>query len=155
VQLQQLRTEQAVVGLNTRRQKNYFDNRFNEGAGPRNNQLEQAATANPVLQEGALNWAPQQVDQFLLGNTVEENAALKAIASRIVVQQLAAEPAPAVLDVMLPERGKVITFGRSVQVDGGDALELELDLKPSRRGSLVIGLLLAAMAAVPVLLWKK
>jgi len=155
VQLQQLRTEQAVVGLNTRRQKQYFDNRFNEGAGPRNDQLEQAANINPVFQQGALNWAPQQVDQFLLGNTAEENTALKAIASRIVTQQLAAETAPVALDVMLPERGQVITFGRSVQVDGGDALELELELEPSRRSNLVIGLLLAAMAAVPVLLWKK
>ena len=49
----------------------------------------------------------------------------------------------------------MITFGRTVQVDGGKALELELELDRTRRSSLVIGLLLAAMAAVSVLLWKK
>ena len=155
VQLQQLRTEQAVVGLNTRRQKFYFDNRFNDGAGPRNDQLEQAANANPVLQQGALNWSPQQVDQLLGGNSAEENSALKAIANRIVAQQLAAEPAPVALDVTLPERGRVVRFSRTVQVAGEQALELELDLARERRARPAIGLILAALAAVPALFRKR
>ena len=37
---------------------------------------------------------PQEIDQLLMGNTADENTALKGIASRLVDQQLAAEPAP-------------------------------------------------------------
>jgi hypothetical protein len=154
VQLRQLRCEQAVIGLNTRRQKVYFDNRFNDGAGPRNDQLEQAANVNPVMQ-GELNWDPQQVDQLLQGNSTEENAALKEIARRIVNQQLAAEPAPVALDVTLPATGRVVTFGRAVQVDGEQPLELDLDLRPERRGGVVIGLLLALFAALTTAMWKR
>jgi hypothetical protein len=65
---------------------------------------------------------------MLMGNTVEENAALRGIAARIVAQQLDAEPAPGAIDLALPERGRVVTFTRSLQVDGGAPLELQLDL---------------------------
>jgi hypothetical protein len=147
VQLEKLRTEQAVVGLNTRRQKLYFDNQYRGGGGQRNEQLEQAASANPVYNNGTLNWDPQQVDQLLLGNTADENAALKSMANRIVGQQLAVEPAPAGLEVTLPERGTVVTFGRSVQVDGGKPLVLDLGLRPVHRGGVAAGLLLASLIA--------
>ncbi|MBW8781884.1 MAG: hypothetical protein JF599_08355 [Verrucomicrobia bacterium] len=125
VQLRALKTQQAVVGLNTRRQKLYLDN--NASVGLHNVQLEQAASLNPFLQ-GKTNYNSQQVDQLLMGNTVEENAALSGIAGRIVDQQLAAEPAPSAIDVTLPEHGQVLTFTRSLQVDGGAPLELKLDI---------------------------
>lgn len=129
VQLRALKTQQAVLGLNTRRQKLVLDNR---SAAPQaaNPQLDRAAQVNPVLR-GAYNFDPRQFDRFLEGNTADENAALKEIANRIVSQQLAAEPAPAALDITLPERGTVLTFGRSVQVDGGRPMALEIDLKRS------------------------
>ena len=131
VQLRQLKTQQAVLGLNTRRQKLLLDN---SSSSPQADtaQLERAAEANPVLR-GDSNYDPKQFDRFLEGNTADENAALKEIANRIVTQQLAAEPAPVALDVTLPERGTVLTFGRSVQVDGGRPMTIELKLK--RRGS--------------------
>jgi hypothetical protein len=127
VQLRTLKTQQAVLGLNTRRQKLVLDNRY---AAPQaaNPQLDRAAQVNPVLR-GDYNYDPQQFDRFLEGNTADENAALKEIANRIVSQQLAAEPAPAALDVTLPERGTVLSFGRSVQVDGGRPMAIELELK--------------------------
>lgn len=140
VQLRQLKTQQAVVGLNTRRQKLYLDNRFEAQQQTDNKQLEQAANQNPVLQ-GNLNYDPQQLDRLTQGNTADENAALKAIANRIVTQQLAAEPAPVALDVTLPERGTVCTFSRSVQVDGGKAMFLDIKLKPSRAGGFWLGAL--------------
>lgn len=147
VQLEKLRKEQAVMGLQARRQKLYLDNRFNQGGGPRNEQLEQAADVNPLLNKGDLNWDPRQADQMLLGNTAEETAALKTIADRIVAQQLAAEPAPAGLELTLPERGTVVTFARSVQVDGGKPLWLDLGLRRQRAGGAAAGLLLAALTA--------
>ena len=147
VQLRQLKTQQAVLGLNTRRQKLVLDNRY---ATPQaeNTQLERAAEANPVLQ-GSYNFDPKQFDRFLEGNTADENAALKEIANRIVAQQLAAEPAPAALDVTLPERGTVLEFGRSVQVDGQRPMAIELKLKRASAGFSWAGILLClAMGAM-------
>lgn len=138
VQLRQLKTQQAVLGLNTRRQKLVLDNR---GEVPQDNgQLEKAAEANPVLR-GVSNFDPKDFDRFTAGNTADENAALKEIANRIVSQQLAAEPAPAALDVTLPERGTVVTFGRSVQVDGDRAMAIEIDLEKESKGGWWVGLL--------------
>ncbi len=143
VQLKSLKTQQAVVGLNTRRQRLYLDNRNNDSV--RNEQLEQAASANPFMQ-GGTNFDPQQMDQLLMGNTVEENSALRGIAGRIVDQQLAAEPAPGAIDITIPESGKVLTFTRSIQVDGEAPLSLHLNLASTRgaNGWFVTSLLLMA-----------
>jgi hypothetical protein len=148
VQLRQLKTQQAVLGLNTRRQKLVLDQSVATGD---KDQLEKAAEANPVLR-GDLNYDPRQFDRYIAGNTADENAALKEIANRIVTQQLAAEPAPLALDVTLPERGTVMTFGRSVQVDGERAMGIDLDLKRTGSGGWWIGML--GCLAVGVLGWK-
>ena len=100
---------------------------------------------NPVLR-GAYNYDPKQFDRFLEGNTADENAALKEIANRIVTQQLAAEPAPAALDVTLPERGTVLSFGRSVQVDGERPMAIELKLKRANGGFAWLAVLLCLLA---------
>jgi hypothetical protein len=140
--------QQAVVGLNTRRQKLYLDNRAD---GPRNEQLEQAANLNPFLQ-GKANFHPQQVDQLLMGNTLDENTALRGIATKIVDQQLGDDPAPGAIDVTLPERGQVLTFTRSVQVDGGAPLELTLEIgKRACTNFLLVALLLIAVAAIALI----
>jgi len=133
VQLRQLKTQQAVLGLNTRRQKLVLDNRLAAPQQADNPQLDRAAEVNPVLR-GAYNYDPKQFERFLEGNTADENTALKEIANRIVTQQLAAEPAPAALDVTLPERGTVLSFNRSVQVDGTHPMAIELVLKRSNSG---------------------
>ena len=150
VQLRNLKTQQTVLGLNTRRQKLYLDNRV-EGA--RNEQMEQAASLNPLMQN-KLNFNPQEIDQLLMGNTADENTALKGIASRLVDQQLAAEPAPNAIDVTLTENGRVLTFTRSLQVDGGAPLELKLEVGKTAYANLkftiMLMLALAAIAAIPL-----
>jgi hypothetical protein len=143
VQLRNLRTQQTMLGLNTRRQRMYLDNRADAA---RNEQLEQAVSLNPFMQ-GKVNFDPQQVDQLLMGNTVEENTALRGIAARLVDQQLTAEPAPGALDVTLAERGRVLTFARSLQVDGAAPLELNLKVARISRTSLGFSLLLLFAAA--------
>src|SRR5581483_5209209 len=112
----------------------------------RNEQLERAANLNPLMQ-GKLNFDPQQVDQLLMGNSAEENSALRGIATRIVEQQLAAEPAPSALDVTLPERGRVFTFMRSLQVDGSAPLELDLKIGSVTRANWGFNLLLVLVVA--------
>lgn len=151
VQLRKLKTEQTVLGLNTRRQRLYLDNRAD---GARNEQLEQAANLNPLMQ-GKVNFDPKQMDQLLMGNTAEENVSLKGIAARLVDQQLTAEPAPGAIDITVPERGRVLTFTRSLQVDGGAPLELRLTLSKaseSKWGFIAFVLAgIAAIAAIPML----
>ncbi|MGC4015572.1 MAG: hypothetical protein QM755_13790 [Luteolibacter sp.] len=151
VQLRQLKTQQAVLGLNTRRQRLYLDNKA-DASQLQNAQIEQAANDNPVLQ-GSYNFNPQQFDQFMAGNTADENSALKAIANRIVTQQLAAEPAPVALDVTIPQRGTVLTFGRSVQVDGGKTMTLNLDLKKKSSGGFWLGGLMCVVLGG--LVWRR
>ena len=151
VQLRELKTQQAVVGLNTRRQKLVLDNQIAMPQQVENPQLNRAAEVNPVLR-GSYNYDPKQFDRFLEGNTADENTTLKEIANRIVTQQLAAEPAPATLDVTLPERGTVLTFTRSVQVDGQRPMAIELKLKRSQSNfawiTVFICLLTGAMGAM-------
>lgn len=146
VQLQQLKSEQAVMGLNTRRQRLYLSKRA-EGNAQENRQMEQAANDNPILQ-GHMNYDPGQVGKLMEGNTADENNALKAIAQRIVLQQLAAEPAPVALDVTFPERGTAVIFSRSLQVVGDAPLALRIELEPVRKVRWVAGVCLAAAVAV-------
>ena len=146
VQLRQLKTQQAVLGLNTRRQKMAIDNSSSNNQTT-NTQLERAAEANPVLRGGS-NFDPKQFERFLEGNTVDENSALKEIANRIVTQQLAAEPAPVALDVTLPERGTAYNFSRSVQVDGQRPMAIEMTLKRDSNGFAWLGILLCGMLGI-------
>jgi len=153
VQLKTLKTQQAVVGLNTRRQRLYLDNR-NSGS-VRNEQMEQAANANPFMQ-GQFNFDPTQMDQLLMGNTAEENSALRGIASRIVDQQLSAEPPPGAIDITIPESGKILTFTRSIQVNGNSPLNLRLDLVETRGANSWLSLaILLATAATAFLTWPR
>jgi hypothetical protein len=138
VQLRNLKTQQAVLGLNTRRQRLYLDNRADAA---RNDQLEQAANLNPFMQ-GRYNFDPRQVDQLLMGNTAEENSALRGIATRIVDQQISAEPAASALDLTLPERGQVLTFTRSLQVEGAAPAELRVEVGKTKWAGTAQGLML-------------
>ena len=76
----------------------------------RNEQLEQAASANPFMRNNA-NFNPQEMDQMLVGNSPEANTALRGIAGRIVDQQAEAEPAPGAIDVSFSARLTIGTFG--------------------------------------------
>jgi hypothetical protein len=153
VQLRVLKTQQTMLGLNTRRQRVYLDNRADAA---RNEQLEQAANMNPFMR-GKVNFDPNQVEQLLMGNTAEENSALRGIASRLVDQQLAAEPAPAAIDVTLPERGRVFTFTRSLQVDGGAPLELTLVVRKAAYTNLLFSVIamLAVAAVAAMARWPR
>ncbi len=126
VQLENLQTQQAVVGLNSRRQRLYLDNNPNDTAATDNKQLREAAADNPILQQDQINFRPQQLNELLRGNTTEDNAILQQIAGRLVQHQHTTEPAPQAILISLPEEGSVYTFSRSVQVAENAPLELNL-----------------------------
>ncbi len=133
VQLENLQTQQAIVGLNTRRQRLYLDNRPADTSLADNEQIIEAAADNPILQQDQLNFRPQQLSELLRGNTAEDNAVLQQIAGRLVQHQHTTEPAPQAIIISLPEEGSVYTFGRSVQVAENAPLELELDFARALR----------------------
>ena len=129
VQLENLQTQQAIVGLNTRRQRLYLDNSGDDAGLIDNKQLRDAAAENPVLQQDQLNFRPQELSQLLRGNTTEDNAVLQQIAARLVQHQHTTDPAPQAIIISLPEEGDIYTFGRSVQVAENAPLELELGFR--------------------------
>ncbi len=158
VQLRQLQTEQAVLGLNTRRQLLALENIIETPAFARNEQLEQAANLNPLLR-GQLNYDPTQVDDLLRGNTAEENSALKRMAGRLVSQQSEADPGLRGIDVTLPARGDLVTFRRSVQVNSAAPLQLKLKVAPVTRvhGGFIaaVFVLLGLLAVVGAKSWRS
>jgi hypothetical protein len=148
VQLENLQTQQAIVGLNTRRQRLYLDNNRNNTSFVENTQLQEAAADNPVLQQDRLNFRPQQLSQLLRGNTTEDNAVLQRIAGRLVQHQRTTEPAPQAIIISLPEEGTVYTFSRSVAVAENAPLELDLQFGSQYRLHLWQIALMSALLAI-------
>lgn len=134
VQLENLQTRQAVVGLNTRRQRLYIGNDGEVDFG-NGSQIEVGIAENPVLQKGETNFRPDQLSQLLQGNTSEDNAALQRIATRLVRHQRATVTAPRAIAVTLPEEGTSYTFHRTVQVNENAPLALELDFSKKSQAS--------------------
>ncbi|MFG0290126.1 MAG: hypothetical protein ACF8CQ_18240 [Rhodopirellula sp. JB044] len=159
VQLENLQTQQAIVGLNTRRQRLYMDNYENEAVPAQDEQLRQAAADNPILQQAEMNFRPQQLSELLRGNTIEDNAVLQAIAYRLVQHQRATETAPQAILINLPEEGTMYAFTRTVSVTENEPLELDLQFESRYRVPMwqsgLLGLLLAAIASVIVYARKR
>jgi hypothetical protein len=128
VQLENLQTQQAIVGLNSRRQRLYLDNDRSGTLSSDDDQLKQAAAANPVLQQQELNFQPQQLSQLLAGNTNEDNAVLQRLAGRLIQQQRTIDSTPTAMEVSLPEEGVAYRFSRNVQVVEDSPLRLDLQL---------------------------
>ena len=150
VQLENLKKQQAVVGLNTRRQRLFLNNPSETPPNQQEEQIESGINQNRVLQAGDLNYRPQEVSQLLQGNTSEDNAALTRIAGRLVDHQRSTLPAPQAITITLPEEGTVYTFQRTVQVSENAPLSLDLTFSPNYRlaigSALVLVLLLLGLA---------
>jgi hypothetical protein len=127
VQLENLQTQQAIVGLNTRRQRMYLDNDRTDVSMEENEQFRIAANMNPILQQNDINFRPQEMSQLLAGNSSKDNAGLQQIAGRLVQHQRATEPAPQAIVISVPDDGTVYSFVRGVQVAENAPLELDLE----------------------------
>ena len=152
MQLENLQTQQAIVGLNTRRQRLFLDNSRGGTVAIENEQSVQAASANPILQQEQLNFRPQEISQLLAGNSQQDNAVLEQIAGRLVQHQRSTEPAPQAIQFGLPEEGQVYSFRRAVQVAENAPLELRLDFHSRYKLQLwqwlVLGGLLMSVTAI-------
>jgi hypothetical protein len=140
VQLHNLKMQQALVGLNYRRNAAFQD----QAAAP------EGAATNTALNILKANQPPsytqQQVQQALGANSAEDNTALMRLAEHLIQQQDAAQAAPEAIRASLPEQGNRVTFTRSLFVDPYAPLKLDLETKsvlPATRSTrfwLLIGL---------------
>ncbi len=116
-----------------------------------NQQLEEVAFANGIINAGDLNFRMQEVNQFVGGNTREEQAVLERLAGRLVSHQRSAESALQAIRVTRAQGGRYFNFVRSVQVDEGDPLKLRLEFRSSRKAgearTFLVFFLIAALAA--------
>jgi hypothetical protein len=116
VQLQNLKMQQAIVGLNFRQAK---------VAG------EPSAPTPRRGTDEALNYTQQQASEILARNTAEDNAVQLRFAERLIQQQDAAVASPAALRATLPDQGRVLTFTRPLEVNRWAELRLELEASSS------------------------
>lgn len=98
-----------------------------------NDQLKQGAAVNRVLNEGDVNFRPEELPQLLQGNSSDDNASLQRIAGRIVRQQQGAESIARPMGLVLPSEGMVYRFERPLQVAENAPLNLELGYAPQAR----------------------
>lgn len=136
VQLNNLKLQQALVGLNVR-------------------QAAAAGEADPVAgrvrdvrgrKEAA--YTQQDAKAIIDRNTAEENAAFMRLAERLIQQQDAAVSSPAAIRATIPEQGRLFTFKRAVVVDQWADLRIGLEASSARTASLGLRLLILAGAVL-------
>ena len=123
VQLQKLKTQQAMMGINMLR------NNFLISNGVVSQQIEQQQAAIPLQQGKGVNYTQAQVKQVMDLNTVEDNSAFRRLAERIVRQQEVIEAEAGAIQATLPGVGQALRFSQSVQSKGGDDLVVKLTAK--------------------------
>lgn len=141
VQLQKLKMQQAVVGLNFRRHTN-------------RKMIDAEAAQKPnaslsILQSGQEAYTQEQVRQALRDNDATENSALMKLAENLVEQQDAAQAVPEAIRASVPKQGNQFTFTRSIQVDKWADLSVRLKTSAytassSSSRALILGVLFLA-----------
>ncbi|MGB0578858.1 MAG: hypothetical protein ACPGVU_04060 [Limisphaerales bacterium] len=142
VQLQKLKMQQAVVGLNFRRHVN--QKMVDAEVAKKPNASLQILQADDVA-----NYTQEQVRLALRDNDSTENSVLMRLAENLVEQQDAAQAVPEAIRASVPEQGNIYTFTRSIQVDKWADLSVQLKTSthtPSSTSSraLILGVLFLA-----------
>ena len=129
VKLKRNLTSQAMMELNTRRQRLYMDNKF-EGNILKNDALEEAASRNPLF-NGKDGFNPKQINDYLQGNSSEEIQAMSRIAEKLISPQMTAYTVPQAIDVDVLDSSKVLVFHQDIHLAGDTPLALEVGLNES------------------------
>lgn len=120
VQLNNLKLQQALVGINVRQA------RVAGGGGAQ-------AAALPGLRDGpAANYTQVEAQQLMARNSVEENALQTRLAERLIQQQDAAVSSPAAIRATLPEQGRKLVFTRPLEIEASRELRLEIEASAVR-----------------------
>jgi hypothetical protein len=136
VQLNNLKLQQALVGLNVRQAA---VSGANGAAGGRLDQLRNNKDAN---------YTQQDAKQIIDNNSADENAALMKLAERLIQQQDAAVANPAVIRANIPEQGRLLTFKRAVVVDTWADLNIGLKAHTATIAPWNVRLLVLAITAL-------
>jgi hypothetical protein len=136
VQLNNLKVQQALVGLNERQSAVNGDNAALGGKfrGLRNSSNN--------------NYTQQDAKQIIDSNTADENAAFMKLAERLVQQQDAAVSSPAVIRANIPEQGRLLTFKRSVDVNREADLNIGLEATAAKAASWGVRFFILLMTAL-------
>ncbi len=149
VQLNNLKVQQALVGLNVRQARVAGDA---PGQGPG-----QAAAAPRALWDNVTaNYSQSEAKQLLERNSAEETAVQQRLAERLIQQQDAAVANPAAIRAAIPEQGRRLTFTRPLEVNTWAELRIGLEATAAGQVSwwwrlrtlalVFLGLLVAACA---------
>jgi hypothetical protein len=149
VQLNNLKLQQALVGLNVRQA---------EAGGGDAGVL--GGNFHDLRNRKEVAYTQQDAKDIIDRNTADGNAAFMKLAQRLIQQQDAAVSSPATIRADIPESGRVLTFHRAVLVD--QWADLNIGLKAAAAGAVAWGarffmltgvflvLALAAWAASPL-----
>jgi hypothetical protein len=138
VELNNLKVQQALVGLNARQSAVNGDNaalggKFRDLRSRKDN-----------------NYTQQDAKQIIDSNSADENAAFMKLAQRLVQQQDAAVSSPAVIRANIPEQGRLLTFKRSVDVDSEADLKIGLKATATTVASWGVKLFILLITALVV-----
>jgi hypothetical protein len=140
VQLNNLKLQQALVGLNVRQAAVAGAN--GGAAGAVN------GTLNSVRNNGFANYTQQDAKQIIDNNSADENSAFMKLAERLIQQQDAAVANPAVIRADIPQQGRLLTFKRAVVVDTWADLNIGLKARAVAVASWNLRLLVLAVTAL-------
>ncbi|HIG31287.1 MAG TPA: hypothetical protein EYQ50_27170 [Verrucomicrobiales bacterium] len=140
VQLQNLRKQQAVLGLNFRQQL----------VREEQQKSQQAPTGNSKNE-----FTQAEVDQILFQNSKEQNAVLEELAERLVKQQETVAPQPEIIRAILPQQGKQLVLTRSLQIETWSDLYAELKIDPTSTTHKTYWILLPVLLAFFFLVLKS
>src|SRR5581483_10004388 len=135
-QLNNLKLQQALVGLNVRQAA---------AAG----EPEVLAGKWRDLRDGKdVNYTQDDARAMLDRNTADENAAFMRLAERLIQQQDAAVSSPAVIRANVPREGRLLTFKRSVVVDTWADLNIGLKARATGASSATMGMVVLIVTAL-------
>ena len=140
VQLNNLKLQQALVGLNVRQAAVAGANGGANGAVN--------GTLNNVRNNYAANYTQADAKQIIDNNSADENGAFMKLAERLIQQQDAAVANPAVIRANIPQQGRLLTFKRAVVVDTWADLNIGLKARTAAVASWGVRLLVLAITAL-------
>jgi hypothetical protein len=123
VQLNNLKLQQALVGLNMRQSAAAGD------SGALGGKLRDLRNRKEVT------YTQQDAKDIIDRNTADDNSAFMKLAQRIIQQQDAAVTTPEAIRASVPEQGRVLTFKRAVVVDPWADLKIGIKVSAASAAS--------------------
>jgi len=136
VQLNNLKLQQALVGLNVRQAA------VSGAGGAAGGKL------NELRNNKDGNYTQQDARRIIDNNSADENAAFMKLAERLIQQQDAAVANAAAIRANIPEQGRLLTFKRAVVVDTWADLGIHLLTRAANVVSWTMRLLMLALTGL-------